>query len=70
MIGTGRWRGWWAPTKFLDDQWVDTTTGDTYWVQNETFPPALPLGAAVTLNDASPTTDRWNFVGVEILNDD
>jgi hypothetical protein len=56
--------------QILDDQWVETTTGDTYWVQNETFPPALPLGTAVTLNDASPTTDRWNFVGVEILNDD
>jgi hypothetical protein len=56
--------------QILDDQWVDTTTGDTDWVQNETFPPALSLGTAVTLNDASPTTDRWNIVGVEILNDD
>ena len=49
------------------DQWLDTSTGDTYWVQNETYPPLIPSGASVTLNDTSPTNDRWNFVAVEIL---
>jgi hypothetical protein len=56
--------------QLLDNQWLDMKTGDTYWVQNETFPPIIPLGAVVTLNDTAPTTDRWNFVAVEILNDD
>jgi PKD repeat protein len=53
--------------QILDNQWLDTRTGDTYWVQNETFPPFISAGASVTLNDTAPTTDRWNFVAVEIL---
>jgi hypothetical protein len=59
-----------GPNQKLDDQWLDTNTGDTYWVQNETFPPSIPAGTAVTLNDTAPTVDHWNFAGVEILNDD
>jgi hypothetical protein len=53
--------------QIIDNQWIDTRTGDTYWVQNETFPPAIPAGASVTLNDTAPTNGRWNFVAVEIL---
>jgi Bacterial Ig domain/Lysyl oxidase len=56
--------------QILDYQWLDTATRDTYWVQNETFPPIIPLGAVITLNDTAPTRDQWNFVAVEILNDD
>jgi hypothetical protein len=63
----------------LDDQFQDLKTGDTYWVQNETYPPGIPIpGTPVTLNDTPqpppqpqpPAKNRWNFVGVEILNDD
>ena len=53
--------------QILDNQWLDTATGDTYWVQNQTYPPSIPAGATVTLSDTAPTKDRWNFVGVEIL---
>jgi hypothetical protein len=56
-----------GPNQILDNQWLDTATGDTYWVQNQTYPPLIPLGASVILNDTAPTNDRWNFVGVEIL---
>jgi hypothetical protein len=55
--------------QIIDDQWVDTTTGDTSWVQNETYPPLIPSGSSVTLNDTAPTNDRWNLVSVEILGD-
>jgi hypothetical protein len=47
-------------------QWVDTGTGDTYWVQSLASVVAA-AGSAVQLNDTSPTTDRWNFTAVEIL---
>ncbi|MEO8630435.1 MAG: DUF4082 domain-containing protein, partial [Betaproteobacteria bacterium] len=47
--------------QILDYQWLDTKTGDAYWVQNETYPPLIPIGASVTLNDTAPVTDRWNF---------
>jgi hypothetical protein len=56
-----------GPNQILDNQYLDTATGDTYWVQNQTYPPLIPLGASVILNDTAPTNDRWNFVGVEIL---
>jgi len=55
--------------QIIDDQWLDTATGDAYWVQNETYPPLIPAGSSVTLNDTAPTNDRWNFVSVEILGD-
>ena len=49
----------------LANQWVDTSAGDTFWVQNLTAP-AGPIGSIVTLNDTAPTTDRWNLAAVEI----
>jgi len=54
----------------LDDQWPDV--GRTYWVQNETYPPVISAGTTITLSNTAPTParNRWNFVGVEILNDD
>jgi hypothetical protein len=55
----------------LDDYWLDLKTGDTYWVQNETYPPGIPNpGTTISLSNTAPANDRWNFVGVEILNDD
>jgi hypothetical protein len=50
----------------LAHQWVDTGTGDTYWVQNVVG----ALGAAGTvrtISDSAPTADRWNLASVEIL---
>jgi hypothetical protein len=47
-------------------QWVDTTTGDTYWTQSTTAPTAVS-GTLVTISDTAPTADRWNFTSVEVL---
>jgi hypothetical protein len=47
-------------------EWVDTVTGDTYWVQARTGTVAAS-GTAVTLSDTAPTNDRWNFASVEIV---
>jgi hypothetical protein len=46
-------------------QWVDSGTGDTYWVQT-TSGAIGPANTLVRLNDTAPTTDRWNFAIVEI----
>lgn len=41
-------------------------SGDTYWVQMENS--VTPVhGTAVTLNDTSPTADRYNLTAVEVL---
>jgi hypothetical protein len=56
--------------QIMDNQRLDTGTGDTYWIQNQTYPPLIPAGASITLNDTAPTNDRWNFVSVEIIADD
>jgi fibronectin type 3 domain-containing protein len=50
----------------LVHQWVDTSVGDTFWVQNvvEAFGAA---GSTATINDSAPTTDRWNLAAIEIL---
>ena len=42
------------------------TIGDTYWVQRQTST-TPQSGTLVTLNDTSPTTDRYNFSICEIL---
>lgn len=41
------------------------SAGDTYWVQS-TAAPGNSAGTSVTLNDTSPTTDRWDFSAIEI----
>ncbi len=43
-----------------------SASGDTFWVQCQTNP-VQNSGAIVTLNDTSPTTDRWNFSLIEII---
>jgi len=47
-------------------QWVNTNTGDTFWVQG-TSSPSAASGQPVTLNDTAPTADQWNFAAVEVL---
>jgi hypothetical protein len=48
----------------LQDQWVDTGSGDTFWVQSTTAPNTAP--GLVTIHDNAPTNDRWNYAAVEV----
>jgi hypothetical protein len=48
----------------IQRQWVDTGTGDTFWVQS-TATPNTALGL-VTIHDNAPTNDRWNYAAVEV----
>ena len=47
-------------------QWLETTLGDTYWVQRLANPVGA-AGSAVTINDTGPTNDRWNLTVVEVV---
>lgn len=47
-------------------EWLDTVTGDTYWVQGRITPSGSGT-TVVTINDSAPTTDRWNLAAVVIL---
>jgi hypothetical protein len=48
----------------LQQQWVNTATGDTFWLQSTAAPnPALGL---VTIHDNAPTADQWNYAAVEV----
>lgn len=51
------------------DQWVDTGAGDTSWSQY-TNTPTGAAGSLISVGEAGPTNDRWDLVGVELLNDD
>ena len=55
-----------GPNQAMTHQWVDTSTGDTYWVQNRNAP-IVTSGTTVQLNDTVPTTDRWNIASVEVV---
>ena len=55
-----------GPGQTMVHQWVDSTTGDTYWVQ-ALIGPVPVRGTVIRLNDAAPTGDRWNFAAVEIV---
>lgn len=50
----------------LVQQWVDTRTGDTYWVQVRSAATAI-AGSTAMINDTAPTTDPWNIAAAEIL---
>jgi hypothetical protein len=52
--------------QILVHQWVETSLGDTYWVQRLTDPVAA-AGSVVTINDTAPTGDRWNLSAVEVV---
>jgi N,N-dimethylformamidase beta subunit-like, C-terminal/Domain of unknown function (DUF4082)/Fibronectin type III domain/Bacterial Ig domain len=49
----------------LVHQRVDTSTGDTFWVQSTTAPNTA--AGTVDIHDSAPTTDQWNYAGVEVL---
>ncbi|NEN06146.1 hypothetical protein G3T36_09680 [Diaminobutyricibacter tongyongensis] len=53
----------------LLDQWTDTRTGDTMWSEY-TNQPTGAAASRITIGTTAPTTDRWNFVAVELKNDD
>ena len=55
-----------GPNQTLLDQFLDTGTGDTYWTQYQTGQ-SLSSGAAVTINDTTPTGDSWNLAAIEIV---
>jgi hypothetical protein len=46
-------------------QRVDTSVGDTFWVQSTAAPNAV--AGTVDIHDSAPTTDQWNYAGVEVL---
>jgi hypothetical protein len=48
----------------LQEQWIDTAKGDTFWVQSTTAPSTAP--GLVTIHDNAPTNDRWNYAAVEV----
>ena len=49
----------------LQHQWIDTASGDTFWVQSTAAPNTAP--GLVTIHDNAPTNDRWNYVAVELV---
>jgi hypothetical protein len=49
----------------LVHQRVDTAVGDTYWVQSTSTPSTV--SGLVDIHDTSPTTDRWDYVAVDIV---
>lgn len=55
-----------GPGQAMVHQWIETTLGDTYWVQRASSPIGAG-GSAVTVNDAAPTSDRWNLTALEVL---
>jgi hypothetical protein len=50
------------------EQWLDSTNGDTSWSQY-TNTPTGSAGSVVNAGDTAPTTDQYNIVAVELLND-
>jgi hypothetical protein len=54
-----------ASGQTLQHQWLDQTTGDTFWVQGVTAP-TTAASQAVRVNDTAPTSDQWNLVAVEV----
>jgi hypothetical protein len=46
-------------------QRVDTSAGDTFWVQSTTAPNTA--AGTVDIHDSAPAGDQWNYAGVEVL---
>jgi len=55
-----------ASGQVLVQQWLDGSTGDTYWVQRISAPVAAS-GTLATIKDTARTSDSWNLSTVEIL---
>jgi hypothetical protein len=53
-----------ASGQAIQQQWVDTAVGDTFWLQS-TLTPSSAQGL-VTIHDSAPTNHRWNYAAVEI----
>ena len=51
------------------DQWLHTSTGDTYWSQYTNHPTGK-AGTRVSVRDTAPTNDDWNLAAVELVNSD
>jgi Bacterial Ig domain/Lysyl oxidase len=51
--------------QYLVHQRVDTTVGDTFWVQATTA--SSTASGIVTIHDTAPTTDQWNYAAAEIV---
>ncbi len=50
----------------ISRQFIDKTSGDTYWTQYQQSPFQYP-GTMVTINDTAPTTNRWNLATIEVV---
>jgi Lysyl oxidase/Bacterial Ig domain/Protein of unknown function (DUF2012) len=50
----------------MQSQWVDTPSGDTFWVQSQSVP-VSSAGTTVNIADLAPIPDRWNLAAVEVL---
>jgi hypothetical protein len=48
----------------LQQQWVDSGPGDTFWVQSPSAPAAS--SGIVDIHDTAPTNDQWNYAAVEV----
>ena len=55
-----------AANQNMVHQWVVTGSGDTFWVQNVVGTTSA-AGVTVNVADLAPTTDRWNYVALEIV---
>ena len=53
-----------ASGQVIVHQRLDTSSGDTFWVQSTTAP-NTSAGTA-DIHDNAPTTDQWNYAGIEI----
>ena len=49
----------------LVHQRVDTSVGDTFWVQSTIAPTTANM--LVDIHDSAPTDDRWNYAAAEIV---
>jgi hypothetical protein len=53
-----------AADQVLQQQYLVTAAGDTFWVQSPTSP--TPGTSLVTISDPAPTDDEWNYAAVEV----
>jgi hypothetical protein len=51
--------------QILQRQWVDSGSGDTFWVQSTSAPQGVP--GLVTIHDTAPKTDQYNYAAVEVV---
>jgi hypothetical protein len=54
-----------ATGQVIVHQRVDTSTGDTFWMQSTTAPNSS--AGTVDIHDTAPTSDQWNYAGLEVL---